>query len=178
MASDLTSRDWKLLLLSAECVTYHRDVPVVEEGVKNRRLFRIKAGVARVEKHVGGEETTLNHLEVSSSSFCSLPLCFNPQHTHTHTHTHTMNTLKSTHTHTHTHTHSLSLSLSFITRHTHTYTHTHTLSLSLPLPLFSPFLGCFPLWVFVLSVSLSHPLSLFLSLHVLRYDVSCLHEYR
>ena len=75
MTSELTSRDWKLLLLSADCETYPRDVPVVSEGVKNRRLFRIKAGVARVEKDVCGEATTLAHLEVGwlPYSFLSFP---------------------------------------------------------------------------------------------------------
>jgi len=46
----LTQRDWSLLLSSATCLTYAADDVIIDEGVFNQCIFRVKSGTVRVEK--------------------------------------------------------------------------------------------------------------------------------
>jgi len=49
-SSNLTDRDWQLLLTGAREVQYKKGDKILEQGQPNFRLYRIKSGQCRVEK--------------------------------------------------------------------------------------------------------------------------------
>jgi CRP-like cAMP-binding protein len=48
--TELTERDWAILMTGAREVQYKRDQKVIEQGLPNSSLFKIKSGKCRVEK--------------------------------------------------------------------------------------------------------------------------------
>lgn len=60
--TELTERDWKLILSGANLVKFMKDEIVIEQGSLNCHLYRIKEGGVRVEKSYDGQVTTLAKL--------------------------------------------------------------------------------------------------------------------
>ena len=64
--TELTSRDWQLLIAGAESTSYPKNATVILEGVPNGTLFRIRSGTARVEKMLDGNPVVVAHLNAGA----------------------------------------------------------------------------------------------------------------
>jgi CRP-like cAMP-binding protein len=51
-AGGLTDSDWQVLLLGAQEVTMKKDEKIIEQGITNENLYRVKNGTIRVEKQL------------------------------------------------------------------------------------------------------------------------------
>jgi CRP-like cAMP-binding protein len=57
--TELTERDWAIFMTGAREVQYKRDQKVIEQGLPNTSLFKIKSGKCRVEKETAEGRVTL-----------------------------------------------------------------------------------------------------------------------
>jgi CRP-like cAMP-binding protein len=51
-AGGLTDSDWQVLLLGAQEVTMKKDEKIIEQGITNENLYKVKSGTIRVEKQL------------------------------------------------------------------------------------------------------------------------------